>query len=96
MDIVRPEHITVDAPGWCGTGYNEFGEEPVVVWVCVCGSSLELEFFDDDIENYRPISDEFKAHWVKKHDNCNVEPLPLSAWARKKRQQMIDAEFIEF
>ena len=56
--------------------YDEFGELAAITWICDCGRRRKLEFFDDVLEEYVPVSETVKAEFLKAHSNCKPPKPP--------------------
>lgn len=88
--------------------YDEFGEQAPITWVCNCGSRLKLETFNDDTEEYTPVSAKTKAEFLAKHTSCGdpkcyvcaVAPVGTQgAWCDEcsaKEDARVSTEYVPF
>lgn len=53
--------------------YDAMGEQAPVTWTCNCGASLTLERMDYDTEQYVPVSEHMKAHFLATHTTCTAK-----------------------
>lgn len=67
------------------SGYDEYGEQAPVTWVCNCGYRLMLEQINHDTMQYTPLAESAKAEFLAAHTSCEAKCYQCNA-ASVRRQ----------